>query len=63
MYENFLNFVVFGQGIGRLVESSPEDAAEFGEVDLGDREQVLLRGVTEEQHGKHRHELARLQAL
>lgn len=63
MHMKISKFYCFGQGIGRLVESSPEDAAEFGEVDLGDREQVLLRGVTEEQHSKHRHELARLQAL
>lgn len=50
------------QGIARLV-SNPEDTAEFSEVDLGDSEQVLLRGVTEEQHREHSQELARLQAL
>ena len=46
-----------------LVESGPEDAAMFSEVDLGDSEQVLLRGVSEEQHRQHCKELARLQAV
>ena len=51
------------QGIATLVESGPEEAGHFSEVDLGDSEQVLLRGVSEEQHQQHCQELARLQAL
>ena len=51
------------QGIAALVHSGPDDATQFSEVDLGDSEQVLLRGVTEEQYQHHCQELARLQAL
>ena len=51
------------QGIATLVDSSQEDGAQFSEVDLGDTEQVILRGVNEEQHQQHCQELARLQAL
>ena len=51
------------QGIATLVQSGLDNHAQFSEVDLGDSEQMLLRGVTEEQHQEHCKELARLQAL
>lgn len=36
---------------------------QFGDLDLGNTEQVLLRGVSQEQHQRHCQELARLQAV
>ena len=39
------------------------DDPRFGDLDLGNTAQVLLRGVSQEQHQRHSQELARLQAM
>ncbi len=44
-------------------QASGEDEIKFSQVDLDDTAQVILMGVTEEQHQKHHQELSRLQAL
>ena len=61
----YLDDPVPTQGLADLAhnQASGENEDKFCEVDLDDSAQVILRGVTEEQHQKHRQELSRLQAL
>ena len=43
--------------------AAADDDMECSDLDLGDREQVLLRGLTQEQYEAHCQELTRLQAV
>ncbi len=47
------------QGIVNMVSGDSEG----GDLDLGDREGLLLRGFSQEQYHAHCQELARLQAV
>ena len=53
------------QGLADIAHSKAlgEDENKFSRVDLDDTAQVILMGVTEEQHQKHCQELSRLQAM
>ena len=51
------------QGLADVAYGRAPGEAGFTQVDLDDADQVLLMGVTEEQHQEHRQELSRLQAL
>ncbi len=48
------------QGIGSMVVG---DDDQCGDVDLGDREGLLLRGLSQDQYQAHCQELTRLQAV